>query len=420
MKRRTQVPADHDGGPGGGGSPLSPCAGPCPGPAARSAVRNPARVVEEAIRAGQTPGAVVVVGNQGQVVFSSAFGRTGSGPKSRPPAADTLYDIASLTKVVATTPAILQLVEQGRIGLDDPAVKFWPEFRGHGKERITVRELLTHYSGLRPGLLMKPAWSGYEAALNKIAVDKPAQPSGSQFIYSDLNFIVLGEIVRRVSGEALDVYCRRHIFELLGMKDTGFKPAKPLYRRLAPTMEGSFGVVHDPDIRRMGGIAGPAGLFATADDLARFAQAILDQGRGPRGPILSPASVELMRAPGSPAGKLPARGLGWAIHSPAGNWSDMLPAGSFGHKGGKNTMPSIPPFSPLPFSSRFSGRGRERSAQAAMLTSSVQSQFWKSFPPDVLADVLADAHRVQAGRVLHNSFDFMEGSTAVLNNYLRL
>jgi len=301
------------------------------------------RVVEDAIRAGQTPGAVVLVGSQGQVVFSRAFGRTANGPKLRPPAADTLYDIASLTKVVATTPAILQLVEQGKIGLDDPAVKFWPEFRGLGKERITVRELLTHYSGLRPGLLMKPAWSGYETALKKIAEDKPAQPPGSQFSYSDLNFLVLGEIVRRVSGESLDAYCRRHIFEPLGMKDTGFKPAQPLHRRLAPTMEGSFGVVHDPDTRRMGGVSGPAGLFATADDLARFAQAILDQGRAPLGPILSPASVELMTAPGSPAGKLPARGLGWAIHSPSGNWSEMLPAGSFGHKGFTGTLLWIDP-----------------------------------------------------------------------------
>jgi uncharacterized protein YbbC (DUF1343 family)/CubicO group peptidase (beta-lactamase class C family) len=301
------------------------------------------RVVEDAIRAGETPGAVVLVGSQGQVVFSRAFGRTANGPKSRLPATDTLYDIASLTKVVATTPAILQLVEQGKINLDEPAVAFWPEFRGHGKERITVRELLTHYSGLRPGLLMKPAWSGYAAALKKIAEDKPAQPPGSQFIYSDLNFIVLGEIVRRVSGESLNAYCRRHIFEPLEMKDTGFTPAKPLHRRLAPTMEGSFGVVHDPDTRRMGGVAGPAGLFATADDLARFAQAILDQGRTPRGPILSPASIELMAAPGSPAGKLPARGLGWAIHSPAGNWSEMLPAGSFGHKGFTGTLIWIDP-----------------------------------------------------------------------------
>lgn len=301
------------------------------------------QVVEEAIRAGQTPGAVVVVGNQGQVVFSRAFGRTGSGPKSRPPAADTLYDIASLTKVVATTPAILQLVEQGRIDLDDPAVKFWPEFRGHGKERITVRDLLTHYSGLRPGLLKKPAWSGYEGALKKIAEDTPVAPPGSQFIYSDLNFVVLGEIVRRVSGESLDVYCRRHIFEPLGMKDTGFKPAKPLRGRLAPTMEGSVGVVHDPDTRRMGGIAGSAGLFASADDLARFAQAILDQGCAAGGRILSPASVEFMRTPGSPAGKLPARGIGWAIHSPVGTWSEMLPAGSFGHKGFTGTLIWIDP-----------------------------------------------------------------------------
>jgi uncharacterized protein YbbC (DUF1343 family)/CubicO group peptidase (beta-lactamase class C family) len=297
------------------------------------------QVVEDAVRDGQTPGAVVLIGTRGQVVFRRGFGRTDHGPKSRPTSPDTLYDIASLTKVVATTPAILQLVEKGKIGLDDPAVKFWPEFRGSGKERITIRQLLTHYSGLRPGLLRKPPWSGYEEALQKVIKDKPTQPPGSLFIYSDVNFMVLGEIVRRVAAEPLDAYCRLHIFEPLGMRDTGFNPAKFLYSRLAPTIKGSLGVVHDPDARRMGGVSGQAGLFSSANDLALFAEAILDPGRS----ILSPASVELMTRACSPAGRLPARGLGWAIHSPAGNWSEMMPPGSFGHKGYTGTLIWIDP-----------------------------------------------------------------------------
>jgi uncharacterized protein YbbC (DUF1343 family)/CubicO group peptidase (beta-lactamase class C family) len=298
--------------------------------------------VEEAIRAGETPGAVVLVGHQGQVVLRQAFGHRGLAPP-QPMTPETVFDIASLTKVVATTPAVLQLVEQGRLQLDAPVNRYWPAFKGHGKDRITVRQLLTHYSGLRPGLLPRPKWSGYDGALKKISADTPPHPPDAQFIYSDLNFIILGELVRRAAGKALDEYSRRQVFEPLGMKDTGFKPPRELHPRLALTMEGSHGVVHDPGTRRMGGVSGAAGLFSTADDLARFAQAILNGGRHAGARILSPDTVKSMTQANSPAGKLPVKGLGWAISSPSGTWSELLPAGSFGHKGFTGTMIWIDP-----------------------------------------------------------------------------
>ncbi len=298
--------------------------------------------VEDAIRTGETPGAVVLVGHQGQVALRQAFGHRRLAPP-QPMTPEAVFDVASLTKVVATTPAVLQLVEQGRLQLDAPVNRYWPAFKGHGRDRITVRQLLTHYSGLRPGLLPKPAWSGYDGALKQIAADTPPHPPDARFIYSDLNFIILGELIRRVTGQPLEDYCLQHIFEPLGMHDTGFKPPRSLYGRLAPTMEGSQGVVHDPHTRRMGGISGAAGLFATADDLARFAQAVLDEGRHSGGRILNPDAVKAMVQANSPAGKLPSRGLGWAISSPSGNWSEMLPAGSFGHKGFTGTLLWVDP-----------------------------------------------------------------------------
>jgi uncharacterized protein YbbC (DUF1343 family) len=298
--------------------------------------------VEAAIRAGETPGAVVLVGHRGQVVLRQAFGHRSLAPP-QPMTPEAVFDIASLTKVVATTPAVLQLIEQGRLQLDAPANRYWPAFKGHGKDRITVRQLLTHYSGLRPGLLPKPAWSGYDGALKRIAADTPPHPPDARFIYSDLNFIILGELVRRVSGLPLEEYSRRNIFDPLGMKDTGFKPPQALHQRLALTMEGSHGVAHDPHTRRMGGVSGAAGLFSTADDLARFAQTILNAGRNSGRKILSPETVKTMTQANSPAGKLPAKGLGWAISSPGGSWSELMPAGSFGHKGFTGTMIWIDP-----------------------------------------------------------------------------
>ncbi|RPJ69518.1 MAG: class A beta-lactamase-related serine hydrolase [Desulfobacteraceae bacterium] len=154
--------------------------------------------VAAAIAAGETPGAVVLIGHEGRVVLREAFGHRSFGPP-RPMTPDAVFDLASLTKVVATATAVLQLAEQGRLDLDAPVARYWPEFKGRGKGGITLRQLLTHYSGLRPGFLSKPAWSGHAAALQKILADTPAYPPGSRFVYSDLNFTILGELVRRVS-----------------------------------------------------------------------------------------------------------------------------------------------------------------------------------------------------------------------------
>ncbi len=307
-------------------------------------------IVEDAIRGGQTPGAVILVGHQGKTAFRQAFGCRTYEPRNEPTTPDTLFDIASLTKVVATTPALLQLVEKGTLSLDDPVVKHWPKFRGQKKEQITIRQLMTHYSGFQASLPLKPIWSGYDAALKKITAEKLIHPPDSLFLYSDINFIILGELIRRISGQSLDVYCRRNIFEPLGMKDTLFNPPPSLFGRLAPTKENQPGEVHDPTAHRMGGAAGHAGVFSTADDLAILAQALLDGGRFPGGQILSSRTVEDMILPQSSPEKIPWRGLGWVIHSPSpfpqgANWSEWLPPGSFGHKGYTGTLIWIDPVS---------------------------------------------------------------------------
>jgi uncharacterized protein YbbC (DUF1343 family)/CubicO group peptidase (beta-lactamase class C family) len=307
-------------------------------------------IVEEAIRRGQTPGAVILVGHQGKTVFRQAFGCRAYERRNEPTTPDTLFDIASLTKVVATTPALLQLVEKGSLSLDDPVVKHWPKFRGQKKEQITIRQLMTHYSGFRASLPLKPHWSGYDAALEKITNEKLIHPPDSRFLYSDINFIILGELIRRISGQSLDVYCRRNVFEPLGMKDTLFKPPPSLFGRLAPTKENQPGEVHDPTAHRMGGVAGHAGVFSTADDLALLAQVLLNGGRFPGGQILRPRTVEEMIRPQSPPEKIPWRGLGWVIHSPSpfppgANWSEWVPPGSFGHKGYTGTLIWIDPIS---------------------------------------------------------------------------
>jgi len=167
----------------------------CCAPAAAALLPEPIaaipEAVEGAIRSGETPGAVVLVVQDGEIVLRRAFGHRRLGPHPAPMTPDTVFDLASLTKVVATATAVMQLVESGRLGLDDPVARYWREFAGGGKERITVRQLLTHYSGLRPGLTPKPPWSGYRAALERIVRDSLPQPPGTSFNYSDLNFVVL-------------------------------------------------------------------------------------------------------------------------------------------------------------------------------------------------------------------------------------
>jgi uncharacterized protein YbbC (DUF1343 family)/CubicO group peptidase (beta-lactamase class C family) len=310
-----------------------------------------APLVEAAVQAKKIPGAVVLIGHEGHVVYRKAFGESSLVPERRAMTADTIFDMASMTKVMATTTAVMQLVEQGKIVLSALVSDYWPEFAENGKELVTIRELMTHYSGLPPDLELKPAWTGYDTAMQMIVASKLDVPPGTRFIYSDINFGTLGEIVRRVSGEPLDVYCAEHIFKPLGMKDTLFTPPASLRGRIAPTQyeHGSsgpvlLGVVHDPTARFMRGVAGHAGLFSTADDVSIFAQMLLDGGVYNGTHILSPLSVEKMTTPQTPPNQMVLRGLGWDIDSPfASNRGELFGVGSFGHTGYTGTSLWIDP-----------------------------------------------------------------------------
>jgi uncharacterized protein YbbC (DUF1343 family)/CubicO group peptidase (beta-lactamase class C family) len=322
-----------------------------------------APVVESAVRAQKIPGAVVLIGHEGQVVYRKAFGQSSLVPERRAMTVTTIFDMASMTKVIATTTAVMQLVEQGKIVLSAPVSDYWPEFKQNGKELVTIRELMTHYSGLPPDLPLKPAWTGYDTAMKMIVAAKLNVPPGTRFIYSDINFETLGEIVRRVSGEPLDVYCAEHIFKPLGMKDTLFTPPVSLRGRIAPTQyeHGNsgpvlLGVVHDPTSRFMGGVAGHAGLFSTADDVSIFAQMLLNGGTYNGVRILSPLSIEKMTEPQTPPNKMVLRGLGWDLDSPfvsnnggrvgdlyISNRGELFAVGSYGHTGFTGTSIWIDP-----------------------------------------------------------------------------
>lgn len=309
-------------------------------------------IVEKEIRDGRIPGAVVLVGSRDKVMYREAFGYRSLIPEKDLMTEDSVFDLSSLTKVVATTTAVMQLVEKGKLLLDKPVVYYWPEFRRNGKAGITVRQLLTHYSGLRADLDMRRKWSGGREALKRIIAEKTVSLPGSQFLYSDINFIILGELVQRVSGLPLDVYCAKHIFRPLGMKDTSFLPDSSVRGRIAPTEYVDseerilHGEVHDPTARRMGGVAGHAGLFSSADDLSVFVRMLLDHGREGDSTILSPLSVKKMTTPQSPPGKTILRGLGWDIKSPFSSCRGTLfPVGSFGHTGFTGTSLWIDPAS---------------------------------------------------------------------------
>ncbi len=303
--------------------------------------------INRAIAAGQLPGAVLLIGHDGQVVYRKAYGSRALIPAREPMTVDTIFDLASLTKVLATTPCIMKLLEEGRIRLDDPVTNYLPEFQG-GQSAITIRNLMTHFSGLKPDLDLTTPWSGYDTGIAKALADKPAGPPGIHFVYSDINFILLGEIVHRLAGEPLPDYAHRLVYEPLGMSETMFQPPASLLPRIAPTEidpatgQPLRGIVHDPTSRNMGGIAGHAGLFGTADDLGRFAQMMLDHG----GQLFNPLTVDKFTTPQSPPDQPILRGLGWDIDSPfSGNRGDLFPIGSYGHTGFTGTSIWIDPFS---------------------------------------------------------------------------
>jgi len=301
-------------------------------------------IVLDAIHDHQIPGAVLLVGHNGQVIYRKAFGNRALEPRREPMTVDTIFDIASLTKVVATTTAVMQLVQKGEVRVNDPVAKYIPEFAENGKDDITVRNLLTHFSGLREDFDLDPPWQGRDAGLRLAFAEKPPYPPGSRFLYSDTNFIALGALVERVTGTSLDQYCARKIFTPLQMSRTRFLPPASWRSKIAPTEydeQGKMlrGIVHDPRARRMGGVAGHAGVFSTADDLSKFARALLSGS-----PILAGDMVEKMTTPQQPPTAQVLRGFGWDIDSPfSSNRGDLLPVGSFGHTGFTGTSLWIDP-----------------------------------------------------------------------------
>jgi uncharacterized protein YbbC (DUF1343 family)/CubicO group peptidase (beta-lactamase class C family) len=314
---------------------------PLLGSFARADEFDPVReVVRKAVAKGNPPGAVLHV-ESGEKQMTLVEGQRALSPAKEAMTEDTVFDAASLTKVVATLPSVLILMEQGKIELEAEVRRYLPEFRGG----ITVRHLLTHTSGLRPGIPKEPEWTGYDVGIRRAVELEPEGPPDRFFRYSDINFILLGEIVRRVSGTALNEFAAKNVFGPLKMDSTRFLPPDDWKPRIAPTEKDQDGVmlrgvVHDPTSRKMGSVTGHAGLFTTAGDLAKYARMILNNGAG----VLKPETVRLMTTPHTIATVFERRGLGWDIDStfsrPRGK---LFPIGSFGHTGFTGTSLWIEP-----------------------------------------------------------------------------
>lgn len=355
------------------------------------------RVVRRGLDAGGFPGAAVVVGRDGYSVFQKGFGRLDWRPGSPAVSADrTIYDLASLTKVVATTTAAMLLFDEGKLELDAPVSKYLPEFAGGDKDRVTVRHLLTHRSGLPAGReLWRLASSAGAARWAVIATPLVCEP-GSCFIYSDLGADVLGWVLESIAGESLDVFTQRRVFGPLGMTDTFFRPADSLQYRIAPTEIAPprgyplRGQVHDENAYVLGGIAGHAGLFSTAADLSVFAQMMLNGGQYNGVRIVSDSTVALftrrVAGPGSWNGS--SRALGWDTADGDGSSGIYLTPRAYGHTGFTGTSMWIDP---------------ERQMFVVLLTNRVHAARAKR-PGKVIADVRADLSDAAAFAVTDAEF----------------
>jgi CubicO group peptidase (beta-lactamase class C family) len=312
--------------------------------------------VAAAIERGELPGAVVVVVNEDRVVFRKAYGHRAVKPEKVPMTADTVFDMASLTKPVATATSVMLLIEQGKLAPADLVSKHWPAFATNGKDEVTVEHLLLHTSGLIPDNAIGDYADGKAKALERVAALKLEGPAGERFRYSDVGFIVLGELVERVGGMPVDQYAKKHVFEPLKMTDTGFTPGAELKKRVAPTglRDGKMilGEVHDPRAFRMGGVAGHAGLFSTADDVARYCRMLLRGGELDGTRVLSEKTVKLFTEPhavtAATKGKGDANGArsyGWDVDtSYSAPRGDVFAKGTgYGHTGFTGTSVWVDP-----------------------------------------------------------------------------
>lgn len=303
-------------------------------------------VVAEGIAAGEMPGCVVMIGRRGKVVFLKAYGNRQAEPEPVAMTTDTVFDMASLTKPVATATSIMILLQEGKLRLEDRVAKHVPEFAAEGKDRITVLDLLTHQGGLIPDNALADYEDGPEKSWERIFAIKPRTAPGMKFIYTDVGYLMLGKLVERITGQNVDEFARERIFRPLGMSETGYLPPEPLRRRAAPTEkrndEWMRGEVHDPRAYRLGGVAGHAGLFSTAEDLAKYAQMMLGRGEYGGVRVLSPPTVAMMITP-YPVSR-GRRGLGWDMRTGySSNRGRSFSDRAFGHGGFTGTAMWIDP-----------------------------------------------------------------------------
>lgn len=314
-----------------------------------SGIHQVESLIQTSIQQSNCPGAVFWVERNG-VSFSEAFGSRAVAPKREAMTLDTVFDVASLTKVLATTPCVMLLWERGQLDIESPVQRYIPAFHGEGRDAITLRHLLTHTSGLRSGLPRQNPWRGHEHALALACAEKPETPPGTRFRYSDINFVLLGEVVQRVSGQHLETFAAESIYRPLRMTETGFLPSSELRSRIAPTefVDGAWlrGVVHDPTARLMGGAAGSAGLFTTIADVARYCRMMVNEGELEGVRLFKAETVRWMTSVATLPEVEVRRGLGWDIDSsysrPRGQ---VFPLGSYGHTGFTGTCFWIDPFS---------------------------------------------------------------------------
>lgn len=309
-------------------------------------------LIAQALADKKMPGCVVAVGRKGSLVWLKSYGLRQVLPTAEPMTVDTIFDLASLTKPIATGTSMMLLLEQGRFQLDDPVVKVIPEFAAHGKDVITFQQLLIHQSGLIADNAMADYRDGPEKAFERIHNLALQSPVGQKFVYSDVNFIVLGEAVQKLSGQSVHEFTREKLFLPLGMQETTYLPPAEWMPRIAPTgpQNGTWikGQVHDPRAAALEGVAGHAGLFSTANDLAIYAQMMLNGGTYNGQKVLSPETVATMTR--SYPVSTGTRGLGWDKQSSySGNKGTTLSTAAFGHGGFTGTVLWIDPAQELFF-----------------------------------------------------------------------
>jgi len=319
-------------------------------------------IVMDGISLGEMAGAVVVVASTDEVLYAKAFGNRQVEPAQEAMTLDTVFDLASLTKPIATATSVMILVDRGLIKIDEPVQTYLPAFGTNGKEAITVEQLMRHTSGLIPDNPLKDYQSGLEMAWQNICELKTLSKPGEKFAYSDVNFIVLGKLIAELSGRSLDQFATENIFQPLGMKETMYNPFEGLRSRAAATekRQGVWrkGVVHDPRAELMNGVAGHAGLFSTASNLVVYGQMLLGRGQRTEVRILSEQAFDTMRSPQSPLNSTvidttitstskvskSSRALGWDHRSGySSNRGEQLSESAFGHGGFTGTVLWIDP-----------------------------------------------------------------------------